>query len=105
MYLFSFFFLVRVQGITLSMLELDAFLKLIPELIAIGMRFNMKPTAYYEEKEYRVFYHAESEAFINLDMMIRFAAPNVPHGDCQKVCFFGYFSFSRIIVLIFIFFL
>ena len=69
------------------MLELDAFKKLLPELLAIGLKFNMKPTAYYKENEYRVFYHNETEAFINLDMMIRFAAPGIAPQDTQKVSF------------------
>ena len=51
----STLFILQGTGITFSMLELEAFLKLIPELIAMAMRFNKIPTAYYEEKEYRVF--------------------------------------------------
>ena len=70
------------------MLEVDAFRKLLPELVAMCLKFRMKPTVYYEEKEYRVFYHNESEAFINLDMMIRFSAPGIGPKETQKVFIF-----------------
>ena len=69
------------------MLELDAFKKVIPELLAIAMKFSMTPNAYYEETEYRVFFHQETEAFVNLDMMVRFTAPGVTQTEPQKVCY------------------
>ena len=64
------------------------FRKLIPELLAIALKFGMKPNTYYEELEYRVFYHAENKTFINIDMMTRFEAPDIPPSDCQRVTFF-----------------
>ena len=74
-------------GVTFTLLELESFRKLIPELLAVALKFGMKPNTYYEEMEYRVFYHADSKAFINIDMMVKFEAGDIPPGESQRVSF------------------